>query len=123
MTDDDDVTYKVYAEFFKVFSSPRRLKIISVISTEWHNVGEIAEQTGLSSQVVSQNLANLMAKGAVASRKEGRYTYYHCANKKFCDGVTMIKTGIEEVVHTKNTDLTSGSPSFGDDPVSEGSDE
>lgn len=98
--------FEAFSSFIKTFGNARRLMILSSISSGEKTVSQIAEDVGLIPQIVSQNLSVMADKGAVTSRKEGRNSWYRCASPKFCQGITLIREGLEDVVAEKKETLS-----------------
>lgn len=64
------------AELFNALSDPTRLRIISVLLEGELNVGQIAEDVGLSESAVSHQLRGLRQMRLVRTRKAGRQVFY-----------------------------------------------
>jgi DNA-binding transcriptional ArsR family regulator len=63
-------------EVFKALGNPQRLSIIHALSHEELSVGDLARGLGISMTVASQHLSILRRLALVASRDDGRLTYY-----------------------------------------------
>ena len=98
--------FRLFANFLKVFSNPRRLAIISSISTEEKNVSQLSEELGLQTQIISQNLSTMVDKGAVQVRKEGKFSYYKCSNKNCCEGIKLLRAGFEQELLSRQDKMT-----------------
>jgi DNA-binding transcriptional ArsR family regulator len=68
--------YQQAAEFFKLFSSDNRLKILSVLEKKPATVSEIIEQTALGQSLVSQQLKLLKNARVLNSEKQGKTVLY-----------------------------------------------
>lgn len=68
------------AEVFGLLSDPGRLRLISCLRNGEHNVGDLAERTGLSESATSHALRLLRAHRVVDVRREGRMAYYRLAD-------------------------------------------
>ena len=64
------------ADTFAMLASPARLHLVQLMSTGRHDVGELAEQVGLSLPTTSQHLRKLRLTGIVSATREGRRSYY-----------------------------------------------
>ena len=64
------------AKGLRVLAHPQRLKLVELILTENHSVGELAEATDMAPAVVSQHLNLMRAHGLVSSQRQGRQVYY-----------------------------------------------
>jgi DNA-binding transcriptional ArsR family regulator len=62
--------------FAKALADETRQKIMELTCCRWLNVGDIAEAVAVSQPTVSHHLAVLREAGLVASRAEGKHTYY-----------------------------------------------
>lgn len=65
-----------YAEVYKVFSNPRRLRILWLLAGCELSVGEIAEKLDTSVQNTSQHLRIMKDKDILKSRREGHTIFY-----------------------------------------------
>ncbi|WP_203292449.1 ArsR/SmtB family transcription factor [Maricaulis parjimensis] len=70
------------AELMKTLAHPNRLLALCAMTEEERSVGELAEQLGLTTQAMSQQLAILRNKGLVKTRKSGQTVYYALADEK-----------------------------------------
>ena len=64
------------AEYFKVFSEPNRLAVLSALREGPRNVTAVVECTGLSQALVSKHLKLLTIAGVVRRRPEGSLVFY-----------------------------------------------
>ncbi|MCB2059087.1 MAG: metalloregulator ArsR/SmtB family transcription factor [Novosphingobium sp.] len=81
------------AEKLKVFAQPQRLMILSCLLDGEHNVGEIAELTGIGQPALSQQLAALRRAGLVSTRKEAKLVWYTLAD----DGVALCVRNVQAI--------------------------
>lgn len=61
---------------FKALGHPARVRILEVLVTGEHSVGELQPEVGLEASHLSQQLAVLRRAGLVATRKEGSTVIY-----------------------------------------------
>jgi DNA-binding transcriptional ArsR family regulator len=61
---------------FGMLAASVRLHIVWLLAQGECDVGSLAEQTGVTAQVVSQHLAKLRLAGVVHARREGRRQVY-----------------------------------------------
>ena len=64
------------AEYFKVFSEPNRLTVLSALQEGPRNVTAVVQETGLSQALVSKHLKLLTIAGVVARKPEGSLVFY-----------------------------------------------
>jgi DNA-binding transcriptional ArsR family regulator len=69
--------------FLKVVSNTTRLKILCILNTGEHRVGEIQQFLGAKQSYVSQQLKFLKNHGYLSSRREGTQIYYRLVDPKF----------------------------------------
>ena len=84
------------AEFCTVFSNPVRAKILWALREQERTVTELSELAETSVQNVSQHLRLMRDKGAIVSRRAGKQVFYAVANRKFLEGMALIREGIYE---------------------------
>jgi DNA-binding transcriptional ArsR family regulator len=68
------------AEVFGLLGDPGRLRLIACLRGGEHNVGDLAERTGLSESATSHALRLLRAHRVVDVRRAGRMAYYRLAD-------------------------------------------
>ena len=83
------------SEFFKVFSNPTRLKIISLLVVDDLCVCDICEALDLNQTTVSNQLRILRANNIVKYQKEGKMARYSLTDLH----IEMIyKVGLEHIL-------------------------
>lgn len=96
-TELDLKTAAMMAELFSTMSDASRVRIIAALSTaEEMNVGDLAEQVGISHSAVSHHLRHLRQMRLVRARKDGRYVYYALDDEHVHD---LFRCGLEHVTH------------------------
>lgn len=91
MTSDNNTElFKLKAEFCKVFSDPKRLRIINTLRDGEKQVGELAQKLNISQAVISRQLALLRSRGVVSSRREGTRVYYSLSDFKIIEACDII---------------------------------
>lgn len=84
------------AALFSTLGDASRVRIISALTSDELNVGEIAEQVDLTHSAVSHHLRHLRQMRLVRSRKDGRYVYYSLDDDHV--GV-LFRCGLEHIKH------------------------
>ena len=69
-------------EALRLMGHPLRLSILLTLTRGEHAVGEIAEQTGQSLSLTSQQLALLRKAGLVQTRREAKQVFYAVAGER-----------------------------------------
>ena len=64
------------AELFRVLAHETRLRLLSLLSTAEHAVGELEAASGVSQPGLSQQLAILRKAGLVTTRRAAKQVYY-----------------------------------------------
>ena len=83
------------SEFFKIFSNPTRLKIISLLAVDDLCVCDICEALDLNQTTVSNQLRILRANNIVKYQKEGKMARYSLIDLH----IEMIyKVGLEHIL-------------------------
>ncbi|CCZ82220.1 hypothetical protein CE91St19_20270 [Odoribacter laneus] len=71
------------AYMLKAVAHPNRLRIICLLSRkEELNVSEICEETGCSQALISHHLTDMLAKGILKIRRDGRNAYYRLTDER-----------------------------------------
>lgn len=68
------------AAYFQALSEPARLRLLNLLRTQRHSVGELADATGYSPANVSRHLALLAQHGVLARETQGTSVYYTIAD-------------------------------------------
>ncbi|MFQ7310592.1 transcriptional regulator [Drancourtella sp. An210] len=79
------INYMEYAKIFKVFSDPKRLKIIDMLSEGELCACKIQEAFQISQPTLSHDMKLLCDAGLVLPRKEGKWTHYSLNLEKLND--------------------------------------
>jgi DNA-binding transcriptional ArsR family regulator len=91
MTDPDDALYERHAEFCKMFSNPKRLRILHLLKDDEYSVGGISDETGISQPTVSQHLRKMRDQGVVTKRDAGLNNYYSIADERIVEGMNTMR--------------------------------
>lgn len=76
----DDDKASDLASFFKVFSDPTRIKILSALFISEMCVCDLAASLNMTHSAISHQLRTFKAAKLVKSRKEGKVVYYSLAD-------------------------------------------
>ena len=82
----------MHAEFCRALANPIRLHILNLLEEGERNVGELAEEVGMSMATISQHLAILRNRNVVERRKEGQSVYYRIADLRLNQACETIRT-------------------------------
>jgi len=72
-----DRDLEMAAEALRILAHPVRLRIVDLLLSDWHSVGELAEALGLPHNAVSQHLSHMRAHRLLDVEREGRTAYYY----------------------------------------------
>ncbi len=73
----DDAMADSLTALFKVLANPHRLRLLHALEREGElGVGQLAEETGMSMQAVSNQLQRLTDQGVLVARREGNRINY-----------------------------------------------
>ena len=85
------------AELFRSFSDTSRVRLLSVLTEQEMNVGNLADRVGISESAVSHHLRGLRQMGLVKARRNGKEVYYRVDDEHiialFRQGVSHIQQG------------------------------
>ena len=90
MTDSDEL-FERHAEFCKMFSNPKRLRILHLLKDGEYSVSEISDETGIAQPTVSQHLRKMRDQGVVTKREAGLNNYYDIADERIVDGMNVMR--------------------------------
>jgi DNA-binding transcriptional ArsR family regulator len=85
------------AESMAVFSTGSRLRLLYALLERERSVEQLAETTGLSANLVSQQLRLLRAMQFVRARREGRRAFYALHDPHLADLLEAIRHHSEHV--------------------------
>ena len=84
------------AELFSALSDTSRIRIISLLTRQEMNVGDLATAVDLSESAVSHHLKGLRQMQLVRSRKEGRHVFYALDDDHVAE---LFGRGLNHVLH------------------------
>ena len=94
-TDDDELqtmdALTEAAECLRTLAHPCRLRIVQLLLTGEHTVGELAAECGAASNVTSEHLRLMQRCGFLTSRRDGRNVYYHIAEPHLKDIMKCVE--------------------------------
>ena len=92
----DTSLFEHHAEVCKIFSHPKRLRIIEALRDEELTVGQVVGRLSLPKANVSQHLGILRQKRVVMTRREGLNIYYRIANPKIIQACDLMRQVLVE---------------------------
>ena len=93
--------YIEYASFFKALSDPKRVKIVSMLSSKELCACKILEEFEMSQSTLSHHMKILCEAKLLQARSEGKWTHYSIS----CDTLEKINsftTQLLSIEHNKN---------------------
>lgn len=84
-------TLEAAAACLRVLAHPHRLKLVELLMTDRHTVGELAEELDLAPAAVSQHLNQMKAHGLLAAERDGRAVYYRVVNPNAVNVIRCIR--------------------------------
>ena len=66
----------ILTEFFKMLGNPTRIRILFLLMEQDANVGDLAEQLGITQSAVSHQLNLLKSNKLVRRRRDGKIIFY-----------------------------------------------
>lgn len=85
---------QVLADFFRTFSDPTRLRVLSVLAEGEICVSDLAERLGMNQSAISHQLKVLKAGRLVRTRREGKQIFYS-PDDEHVEGI--LDAGIEHI--------------------------
>lgn len=82
----------ILTEFFKMLGNPARIRILFLLMEQDANVGDLAEQLGITQSAVSHQLNLLKSNKLVRRRRDGKMVFYSLVDKN-------VSKVIEEARH------------------------
>jgi ArsR family transcriptional regulator len=91
MADTEEALFEHHAEFCKMFSNPKRLRILHLLKEGECTVSEISEETGIAQPTVSQHLRKMRDQGVVTKRDAGLNNYYAIADDRIVEAMNTMR--------------------------------
>jgi len=85
-------TPKITANFFRVLSSPIRIRVLRLLVRGERCVSELVDELGIAQPRLSNHLACLRTCGFVAVRRQGTFLYYAVADARLVDILRLSET-------------------------------
>ena len=98
MMKNSDEIFRLHADFCKVISEPKRLRIIELLAKREMSVGDISVALNTSSSNISQHLRVLRAKSVVETRKKGQTVLYRLVDKRLPKICVEIRTVLLDIM-------------------------
>jgi ArsR family transcriptional regulator len=92
----DKKLYKMHADLCKVFTSPIRIEILSLLRDGKKTVSELVKLTGLNQPNISQHLHVMREKKIVKTEKQGNNVYYSLTNQKISEAFEIIREILQD---------------------------
>ena len=98
-----NIDYVQYSKIFKVFSDPKRLKIIDMLSNGERCACKIQEEFNITQPTLSHDMKLLCDIGVVTSTKEGKWMHYSLNMEKMNEiykmiGILMVPDGFQKMI-------------------------
>lgn len=85
------IDYVQYSKIFKVFSDPKRLKIVDMLSNGELCACKIQEEFNITQPTLSHDMKLLCDVGVVTAQKEGKWIHYSLNLEKMNEIYKMIR--------------------------------
>ncbi len=92
----DKKLYKMHADLCKVFTSPVRIEILSLLRDGKKTVNELVKLTGLNQPNISQHLHVMREKKIVETEKQGNNVFYSLTNQKISEAFEIIREILQD---------------------------
>ncbi len=83
--------YELQSNIWRVFSSPKRLEILDLLSDRELSVGQLTRLANIRQANLSQHLSILREKGIVKTRRDGVTIYYSLTTPQIIKVFDIIK--------------------------------
>jgi len=87
----DPAAFAQAAECLKTLAHPVRLRMVQLLLDGRYTVGELAEDSGVPSNVASEHLRLMQRCGFFTSEREGRRVYYQIAEPHLANIMKCIE--------------------------------
>jgi len=83
--------HQLHAEICQALSEPNRILLLYELRDGPHNVGELAENLGLSQPTVSRHLKVLRDRRMVRAEREGTNIYYTLTDQRVIEALNLLR--------------------------------
>ena len=102
MLNNEELVFKIKADFLKALAHPIRLEIIEYLKNKEASVGEMAKELVVEQSGLSKHLAILRQAGILTSRQEKVTVYYSVRDRD----IFQVLRPIAEILRKKLTEST-----------------
>lgn len=102
MANNDELVFKIKADFLKSLAHPIRLEIIEHLKNKEASVGEMVKELGVEQSGLSKHLSVLRQAGILISRQEKVTVYYSIRDKD----IFHVLRPIAEILRKKLAETT-----------------
>jgi ArsR family transcriptional regulator len=93
--------HQLHAEICQALSDPSRILILYELAEGSRNVGELAENLGVSQPTVSRHLKVLRDRGMVIAEREGTSVYYTLADHRIIKALNLLREVLADVLEQR----------------------
>ena len=93
--------FQLHAEICQALSDPSRILILYELREGRRNVGELAENLGLSQPTVSRHLKVLRDRGMVIAERDGTSVYYTLADRQVIEALNMLREVLARILEQR----------------------
>lgn len=102
MSNNEELVFKIKADFLKSLAHPIRLEIIEYLRKKEASVGEMVKKLGVEQSGLSKHLGILRQAGILASRQEKVTVYYSVRDRD----IFHVLRPIAEILRKRLTEST-----------------
>ncbi len=93
--------HQLHAEICQALSDPSRILILYELRGGVRNVGELAENLGLSQPTVSRHLKVLRDRGMVLAQREGTSVYYTLVDARVIEALNLLRAVLADILEQR----------------------
>jgi DNA-binding transcriptional ArsR family regulator len=87
---------ELHAEICSALADPRRILIFYVLAEKTANVGELAEEVGISQPAASRHLKIMRERGLVQAIRRGTSVEYHLSDMRLIQALDLLRSVLKD---------------------------
>lgn len=101
-------SYNSYAQKFKAFCDPNRLRILNILLQGEQCACKIQDNMNVGQSTLSHHMKLLVDSKIVLARKEGKWVHYSLSEQGISDVIHYLNSMLEEKIKTNDECICKG---------------
>ena len=101
-----DEISQLHADLCSALADPTRILLIYTLADQPRNVGELAQEMGISQPAASRHLKILRERGLVSPIRQGVSVEYHLTDRRLIEALDLLRDVLRDRI-TRHADIMS----------------